>query len=83
MNPEMKKISLLLRERRRELGVSRNDLARLSGLCLHSLSDLETGKGNPTLGSLSQVLRVLGLEMAFRPAATEMPASADEECGKP
>ncbi len=77
------KIALLLRERRRELGVSQSDLARLSGLSLHSLSDIETGKGNPTLGSLSKLLQVLGLEMSFQPSAPEIIAGSDMEGGKP
>lgn len=45
------------------------DLARLSGLSLHSVSDIETGKGNPTLDSLIKLLNVLGLVIRLEPSA--------------
>lgn len=52
-----------------ELGVSQIDLARLSGLSLHSVSDIETGKGNPTFDSLIKLLNVLGLVIRLEPSA--------------
>ena len=67
----MVEISKTLRERRRELGVSQADLARLSGLSLHGLSNIETGKGNPTVETLLKVLQVLGLEILLKPSAPE------------
>jgi y4mF family transcriptional regulator len=54
-------------QRRMELGLKQADLARLSGVSVHCLSDLETGKGNPTLRSLEQLLDVLGLELRAQP----------------
>jgi len=71
VNTEFETISHLLRERRLELGVSQMDVARLSGLSLHSLSDIETGKGNPTLDSLVKLLKVLGLGIRLEPSASE------------
>ena len=71
MNISMVEISKTLRERRRELGVSQADLARLSGLSLHGLSNIETGKGNPTVETLLKVLQVLGLEILLKPSAPE------------
>lgn len=68
MNTESAHISKIIRERRRELGVSQADLARLSGLSLHGLSDIETGKGNPTLQTLLKLLNVLGLQISIHPA---------------
>ena len=67
MNVSFAEISKTLRERRRELGVSQADLARLSGLSLHGLSDIETGKGNPTMETLLKVLQVLGLQILLKP----------------
>jgi transcriptional regulator with XRE-family HTH domain len=72
VNAELKIISWQLRERRLELGVSQVDVARLSGLSLHSLSDIETGKGNPTVESLFKLLKVLGLGIRLEPSAGEM-----------
>ena len=67
----MVEISKTLRERRRELGVSQADLARLSGLSLHGLSNIETGKGNPTMETLLKVLQVLGLQILLKTTAPE------------
>jgi y4mF family transcriptional regulator len=69
VNIESSHISKIIRERRRELGVSQADLARLSGLSLHGLSDIETGKGNPTLQTLLKLLNVLGLRISIHPAS--------------
>jgi y4mF family transcriptional regulator len=73
MNIVFAEISKTLRERRRELGVSQADLARLSGLSLHGLSDIETGKGNPTMETLLKVLQVLGLQILLKPTAPREP----------
>ena len=41
--------------------ISQRELAELSGISLHSLSNLESGKGNPTLESLLKVADTLGV----------------------
>lgn len=35
----------------------------MSGVSLHTLHNLESGKGNPTLEVIGKVLEVLGLEL--------------------
>ncbi len=55
-----------IRQRRRSLGISQRDLAEIAGVSLHTLSDVESGKGNPTLTILSRILEPLGLELAIR-----------------
>ncbi len=52
-----------IRERRRILGIDQKTAAELSGVSVHTLSDLESGKGNPSLTVLSQVLDALGMEL--------------------
>lgn len=47
--------------RRKTLKISQRELAELSGISLHSLSNLESGKGNPTLESLLKVADTLGV----------------------
>jgi y4mF family transcriptional regulator len=59
----LREIGLLLRDRRKELALDQRNLARLSGVSVHSLSDIEAGKGNPTLERLSKIAEVLGLEI--------------------
>lgn len=38
----------------------------MSGVSLHTLHNLESGKGNPTLEVIGKVLEVLGLELMVR-----------------
>ena len=56
-----------LRNRRKLAKITQTDLADLSGLSVHTLSDLESGKGNPTLEVLSKLCNVLGLEIQLVP----------------
>ena len=58
-------IGLQIRERRKDLKINQAKLAQLSGIGLNSLSRLESGKGNPTLGSLQKIAEVLGFELKF------------------
>lgn len=62
----LKEIGLLIKQRRKDLGLDQRNLARLSGVSIHSLSDLEAGKGNPTHERLSKIADVLGLEVCVR-----------------
>ena len=50
-------------ERRDTLRISQADLAELSEISVHTLSNLETGKGNVTLDTLLKVAGVLGLKV--------------------
>ena len=54
-----------IRERRKDLKINQAKLAQLSGIEMNSLSRLESGKGNPTLGSLQKIAEVLGFELKF------------------
>ena len=59
----------LLRKRRRHLGISQIDFAKLAGVAVHTVSDIESGKGNPPLEVLQKVLDPLGLELSVKPRA--------------
>ena len=50
-------------ERRDTLDVSQARLAELSGVSVHTLSNLETGNGNVTLDTLLKVAGILGLKV--------------------
>ena len=56
-------IGKLVMERRKMLSVGQKEVASLSGISTHALSDLEGGKGNPTLTTLLKVCEVLGLKV--------------------
>jgi len=53
----------VIRSRRRELGISQHTLAEIAGVSLHTLSDIESGKANPTLATVAQLLEPLGFEL--------------------
>lgn len=50
-------------ERRDVLQISQRRLAELSGVSVHTLSNLETGSGNVTLEILLKVTGILGLKV--------------------
>ena len=50
-------------ERRDTLMVSQRDVAKLAGVSVHTLSNLETGGGNVTLDTLMKVASILGLKL--------------------
>lgn len=60
-------ISKTLKERRKSAGITQKDVAELSGVAIHTISDLESGKGNPTLEVLDKICDVLGLELTIQP----------------
>ena len=51
-----------LRLRRKLLRLRQRDLAELAGVTLRGLTDLESGRANPTVNQLSKIIEVLGLE---------------------
>ena len=50
-------------ERRRILGVDQRTAAELSGISVHTLSNIESGKGNPSLRVVCRIADALGLEL--------------------
>jgi transcriptional regulator with XRE-family HTH domain len=59
----------IIRRRRKALGVNQDAVAELAGISVHTLSNIESGRGNPTLEVLSRVLDVLGLELVVQPSS--------------
>ncbi len=55
-----REIGKAIRERRRTLRISQGRLADLAGVAVHTISNLETGKGNCTVETLLKVAQVLG-----------------------
>ena len=54
-SPMLKFLSDRVRERRQELGMSQNDLAKKRGCYQPDISELEHGKANPRLKLLHQL----------------------------
>lgn len=55
-----------IKKRREELQVTQETLAELSGVGLRTLKQFESGKGNPTLLTLSKLADVLGMEVGLQ-----------------
>jgi transcriptional regulator with XRE-family HTH domain len=55
-----------LKDRRESLQVTQDTLADISGVSLRALKQLESGKGNPTLDTLSKLADALGLELSLQ-----------------
>ena len=56
-----------IRERRVTLRISQGRLAELAGVAVHTISNLETGRGNVTVGTLLKVVQVLGYAVRIGP----------------
>lgn len=55
-----------IKERRENLNVNQENLAKLSGVGLRTLKQFESGKGNPTLQTIQKITDVLGLEVCLK-----------------
>lgn len=56
----------ILRERRSLLGLTQQDLADYTGLSLRIIKSIEVGKANPSIGTLTKIAEVLGLEIILK-----------------
>lgn len=52
-----------IRARRKLLRLRQRDLAELAGVTLRGLTELESGRANPTINQLAKIAEVLGLEI--------------------
>ena len=60
---DTKEIGIIIKERRKHLGVNQQTLADLAGVGLNTLVAIERGDGNPQLSTLLTILDTLGLQM--------------------
>lgn len=56
----------IIKERRSLLGLTQQDLADYTGLSLRIIKSIESGKGNPSIGTLNKIADVLGLEIELK-----------------
>jgi len=61
-----KDLIIQIKERREMLQVTQETLADLSGVGLRTLKQFESGKGNPTLLTVSKLADALGMELTFQ-----------------
>ena len=63
-------IGKLIRDTRKQLGVTQRDLALTSGTGLRFVIDLEKGKPTSEIGKALTVLQTLGIKLTLTPPAT-------------
>ncbi|PCJ96276.1 MAG: transcriptional regulator [Flavobacteriaceae bacterium] len=55
-----------IKERRKMLRVTQTQLAELAGISVNTLYKIERGQTNPTLGTLTKIANVLGMEVCLQ-----------------
>ena len=63
---DAKEIGIIIKERRKHLGVNQQTLADLAGVGLNTLVAIERGEGNPHLSTMLTVFDTLGLQMDIK-----------------
>lgn len=58
-------IGEIIKNRRRQLGITQPHLAELAKISTNTLYKIETGQGNPSLETLNKIGAVLGMELKF------------------
>ncbi len=59
-------LSVVIKSRRKTLAISQQDLAEMAGVGLATIKDIERGKGNPSMGTVSKIMEVLGMEIEYK-----------------
>jgi len=54
-----------IKERRDTLGITQPDLAEMAGVNINTIYNIESGRGNPTLSKLNNILNILGMEITL------------------
>ena len=65
-----KQVGALIRQTRKNLGVTQKDLALTSGTGLRFVIDLEKGKETCEIGKALTVLQTLGIKLTLTPPGT-------------
>ena len=62
----LKDTGTLIRKRRVSLRIDQHTLSEISGIAVHTLSNIEAGNGNPTVATLTRLLDALGMEIQIQ-----------------
>jgi len=62
---EVNQLGLLVRSKRKQDGLTQQDLAAIANVGVRFVSDLENGKSTVQLDSVMSVLQALGLELSL------------------
>ena len=64
-NSQETDFGMAIRKRRQSLKITQSLLADISGVARHTITDIESGKGNPTIEVIRKLLAPLGLKLAI------------------
>ncbi|MCD4820405.1 MAG: helix-turn-helix domain-containing protein [Candidatus Cloacimonetes bacterium] len=59
----IEKIGQIIKDRLKILGINQKDLSEITEVAFHTISNIETGKTNPTILIISKISDVLGLDI--------------------
>ncbi len=59
-------LAKVIKSRRKTLDISQQDLAEMAGIGLATIKNIERGKGNPSMGTVSKIMAVLGMEIEYK-----------------
>ncbi len=62
----MKDIGAIIKERRKEFGITQRRLAELSDININTLTQIERGEGNPTVRTLEKVLITISMKLTAK-----------------
>lgn len=54
-----------MKERRKVLRLTQQDLAEMAQVGLATVKDIERGRGNPSLSTIEKILEILGIEIGY------------------
>lgn len=58
-------IKEVMKDQRKKLGISQQDLAEMADVGITTIKQIEAGKGNPSLSTVEKILEVLGIEIKY------------------
>lgn len=70
--PDIHNLGQLIREHRKQQGLTQTKLSMFSGVSPKFISELENGKATAEIGKTLRVLQYLGLEMKITPRGFEV-----------
>lgn len=56
----------IMKQRRKTLALTQQDLAEMAQVGLATIKDIERGKGNPSLSTIKKLLDIIGYEIEYR-----------------
>lgn len=59
-------IAEVIKSRRKSLAISQQDLAEMAEIGLATIKDIERGKGNPSMATVSKIMEVLGMDIVYK-----------------